>query len=667
MPKKLISITLTFLVIISMVIPTFATAPYVNCSLSEGSKVTITWSLNQSRTIKIYRDGANFKTFNNTQNGSFEIQETVIGSHIYRAEAINPGGQDYKSDTITVTGGTGKPVIRLEFINKHGTSTSVERIYNWVRIFNLGSTNLDLSKMKIRYFYTVDGEPSAVNVNPVDPNRGQQKVEISDARINPNYSFNEDNQIKDVLIPNSVFMNFNRMVPAAKNNENLIVSDYYCDTYFKDLPSDGKIFCGYSIKLQPAFNKKNLTNEECNSGSGYIRNYNPQNDYSFDPTAADWKENKNICVYYDDELIWGNEPGVKLNAPTDLTASYNDSQNVELSWTGSQEAQSYIVYRSEDNNSNFIPIATGVVGTSFVDRDITTPTNPTAKSYFYKVVAVYNEARSSDSNIAEATISGIPLSAPTNLTAVLTNIKDVTLNWTASKDAQSYKVYRSLSSNGTYSEIAAGVTATTYADTAPAISESTGRKCYYKVVAFYNKIQSDDSNIADVTIFKYGSTKEWDWSYNIISKKNKTDFALGTYIPVAFRLHLKQDTNDPTINLVKELNNLEAKYVSKNDTTGSYLLKTLGVPNNKIKISNNSIEFNGDFTAGTIITVEFVLKVSPNNNALVDGINKYYNKLYNLNFTIQGNIDGETKTKSADDLGHPISLDVMIVKPDKLK
>jgi len=314
-----------------MVIPTSATQPYVNCSVNEGSKVTITWHLNQSRTVKIYRDSVGFKVFNNTQEGTYEIVETATGTHTYRAEAINPGDQDYKSDTATVTEGTGKPSIRLEFINKHGIASSAERIYNWVRIYNIGSAPLDLSKMKIRYFYTVDGEPSAVNIVPVDPNRGQQKVEISDARINPVYFFNESNQIRDVLVQDCVFMNFTKMAPYVKLNTEMVIADYYCDTYFRNLPSNGQIFNGYSLNLQPAFNKKNLTNYETNSGTGFIRNYNPQNDYSFDPTATDWKENKNICVYYEDELIWGNEPMINLSAPTNLTAKISDLKNVTLS------------------------------------------------------------------------------------------------------------------------------------------------------------------------------------------------------------------------------------------------------------------------------------------------------------------------------------------------
>lgn len=587
MPRKLISFTLTFLIILGMVIPSYASAPYVDCSVSEGSKVNVTWSLNQSRTVKIYRDGAIFKVFNNTQSGNYGIDETEAGTHTYRAEAINPGGQDYKSDTI-VTVGTGKPKITLQFINKHGTATSVERIYNWVKINNLGSVPLDLSRMKIRYFYTVDGEPSAVNVKPVDPNRGQQKVEISDARINPNYSFNENNQVKDVLVMDSVAMNFTKVVPPVVNNKNVLVCDYYCDTYFQNVPSNGKILSGYNIKLQPAFNKKNLTNDERNSGKDYIRNYNPQDDYSFDPTATDWKENKKICVYYDDELIWGDEPFGQMIAPSDLTAK-TEINNIKLDWKPSPGADKYKIFRSATQNDEYIEIGT---------------------------IDAFNASTGKD----------------------ITSYTDVF----ADKDS-------------------------------PSLDKYTGKEYFYKVKAVWGTSESDYSNIASSTIYYFRNTSLGVLTCRIISKKDNTNFVLGSYIPIVFELKLNNKTAKPTIKLINEQSSkLISELVINNNANGVKLLRAtknanaLSVVSDSNKQSltkdGNNLIFNGEYAKDDIIRVEFIAKFKATSVAINAGLTSCFGISYDLNFTVEG-----TRSNVLIGAKDPINLPVKIVKSNKLK
>ncbi|MHB8064220.1 MAG: cellulose binding domain-containing protein [Ruminiclostridium sp.] len=582
MPRKLISITLTFLILASMVIPV-AAASSINCSFN-GSKVTISWNLDDNMTVKIIRDGADYKAFTNTKSGSFSVVETSTGVHTYRANAINSSNGISATTNCSVTG-TGKPTISLEFINNHGTATSNERIYNWVKIYNLGATTLDLNKMKIRYFYTVDGEPGAAKS---DPNNGQEKIESSDGRINPNYIFNENNQIKDVLVKDSIKMKFTKMaVPVPK-------ADYYCDTYFEN--SESPIYSAYSLRLQPAFHKKNLTNAESDGAAGknYIRNYDLTNDYSFN-------NSENICVYYDDELIWGNEPFVKLNAPTNLTAELSAIKNVNLSWTASMGAQSYIVYRSESSGGiyNEIPTDTITTDTNFVDTTVPNPTGSTGKQYFYKVVAVYN------------------------------------------------------------------------------------------------KILSDYSDFDDVIIYPYDDSCEyWTLSNHIISNKNQTDFALGTYIPVAFKIVLKKDITNPTIYLENLLLNidttlghqLEVKLVSEKDANMTKLLKAtlkdsaedltesplesaVSIIRTEQSNEQNNVQklvVNGNsYEKGNIIYVEFVLKVSASSEVLEEerGIYKYYNKDYNLKFTMTGNPDGSPNPVTS----NFCNLTVKIVKPDKLK
>lgn len=570
MPRKAIAITLTFLLIISIVIPTFASAPFVNCSVSEGNKVTISWGLNQSRTVKIYRDGLYFITFTNTQNGSFDIKETMAGEHKYRAEAINPGGQDYKRSEVTVIG-TGKPSIRLEFINQNGAGTSVERIYNWVKIHNMGSTALELSKLKIRYFYTIDGEPSAA---VSDPNNGQQKVEISDARINPNYSFSEDNQIKDVLVKDSVKMSFSKIpIPIEK-------ADYYCDTYFENLPSNGKLYSAYSIKLQPAFNKKNLTNYESIGGSGFIKNYNPTNDYSFDSSASNWKENRNICVYYEDQLIWGNDPlSVAPEAPTMLTAKLEDKA-IKLEWLATKGAQTYKVLRSDNIKGNFTIISSNITGTNYLDSSL------------------------------------------------------------------------------------------------PNTLEENGKRYYYKVIGVSNGLESKSSNVASVIMYPYVETDLGFLRYNVINKSKSPliDFALGAYVPITIELKLSGDTTvNPKFSIDEKLVS-KAIYGEISQPFKASIINNMGVkayansvliPEKDIdKSKNNEIKIIKSYDKDTIIKLEVVTKISATNQVLNAGIEKYYDKLYKLNFTISA--DSHVGLVSKDKSLKSILLNIKVSNPNKL-
>ena len=87
-----------------------------------------------------------------------------------------------------------------------------------------------------------------------------------------------------------------------------------------------------------------------------------------------------------------------------------------------------------------------------------------------------------------------PPPAPTGLTATAGNAQ-VSLSWTASSGATSYKVKRSTTSGGPYTTIATGVTATSYTDTT--VTNST--TYYYVVTALNANGESGNSNEASAT------------------------------------------------------------------------------------------------------------------------------------------------------------------------
>jgi fibronectin type 3 domain-containing protein len=156
----------------------------------------------------------------------------------------------------------------------------------------------------------------------------------------------------------------------------------------------------------------------------------------------------------------GGGTGAAPPPPTNLTAIAGDAQ-VSLAWTGSTGATSYRVKRGTQSGGPYTLIAT-VPGTTHVDTGLTN-----GVLYSYIVTAVNSAGESTQSNQKSAqpkagtVATGPP--APTNLTAAAGDTQ-VTLAWTGSTGATSYRVKRGTQSGGPYTLIAT-VTGTTHVDT----------------------------------------------------------------------------------------------------------------------------------------------------------------------------------------------------------
>lgn len=505
MLKKIISFTLTFLIIIYMAVPTYANNNWVNCNVDDEGKVTLEWNSEFGISeLRIIRSGVIFKSFtvNVPNSGSFSFTETKEGIFDYEVRIYGSiGWMDNilfaKTEQKISVKGTGKPKIWLDFVNAYTNDPNntvyyppVARVKNWVNIKNIGTTDLELSKLMIRYFYTIDGEPSTVKYT--FPNNGQQKAEESDGKINPTEPYTEYAVgRKDIQEKSSIRMNFLKIPFNVTNENNQVVADYICETYFEGTTE--KIDSAYYLRLQPAFDKKNLSSIESNHEiiDTYIRNYDLSNDFSFN-------NNQNIAVYYDGEKIWGLDPTVI--APKNLTGNYINYK-IELDWDDSPGASGYTVYKSESRDGEFRKIAVNIDRTNYTDTDVEMPNQSVGKKYYYKVVAHYNKIFSDDSNIVEVEVS--ELKAPTNLTASVIDGKNVKLEWDESLGATKYNVYRSESQNGVYSKIKSDVTETNFIDYT-AEPQGLKKTYYYKIKAAIENsgstIESEFSDFAAATI-----------------------------------------------------------------------------------------------------------------------------------------------------------------------
>jgi len=175
----------------------------------------------------------------------------------------------------------------------------------------------------------------------------------------------------------------------------------------------------------------------------------------------------------------------KPAAPTGFAATAGTS-SVALSWNASTGATSYSVYRGTASGGPYgTTVATGVSGTS--TSDTTPPTNGT--TYYYVVQAVNAAGASGNSSQATAT----PMAAPT-LSGTEAN-QEADLSWGSVSGAATYTLKRSTTSGSGYSNVATGLSGTSYPNT----GLTNGTTYYYVLVAVNSTGSSSNSNQVAVT------------------------------------------------------------------------------------------------------------------------------------------------------------------------
>ncbi|AZT90849.1 glycoside hydrolase [Caldicellulosiruptor changbaiensis] len=161
--------------------------------------------------------------------------------------------------------------IKVLYANKE-TNGTTNTIRPWLKVVNSGSSSIDLSRVTIRYWYTVDGE------------RAQSA--ISDwAQIGAsNVTFK--------------FVKLSSSVEGA---------DYYLEIGFKS--GAGQLQPGKDTgEIQIRFNKDDWSN------------YNQGNDWSWLQSMTSYGENEKVTAYIDGVLVWGQEPSGATPAPTATVA-----------------------------------------------------------------------------------------------------------------------------------------------------------------------------------------------------------------------------------------------------------------------------------------------------------------------------------------------------------
>lgn len=206
----------------------------------------------------------------------------------------------------------------------------------------------------------------------------------------------------------------------------------------------------------------------------YERNYN-------------FEANKKYKVRYSSSLEVINEGGGggggdKPDTPTGLSASQSGS-SIVISWNNSTGATRYKVYKSSSASGTYTEIGSPS-STSYTDN------NPITGYNYYKVSAINNTGESPQSDYVSCNFSsggGDAPNTPTGLSATQSG-SSIVISWNSSTGATSYKVYRSSSASGTYSQIGSP-SGTSYTDNSPISGYN-----YYKVSAVNSYGESNQSS-----------------------------------------------------------------------------------------------------------------------------------------------------------------------------
>jgi fibronectin type 3 domain-containing protein/N-acetylneuraminic acid mutarotase/outer membrane biosynthesis protein TonB len=163
------------------------------------------------------------------------------------------------------------------------------------------------------------------------------------------------------------------------------------------------------------------------------------------------------------------------------------SSSLAISWTGVSGATSYNLYRSTFSTGPYSQVASGLTSTSYTNTGLSSGT-----TYYYKVSAVNSCGESSQSSGASGlTIPG-QVATPTVGSPTTSSL---TISWSSVTGATFYYVYRSTSASGPYTQVASGITSTSYTNT----GLSCGTIYYYKVSAGNVSGEGAQSNYASGT------------------------------------------------------------------------------------------------------------------------------------------------------------------------
>jgi titin len=153
------------------------------------------------------------------------------------------------------------------------------------------------------------------------------------------------------------------------------------------------------------------------------------------------------------------------DVPTTLTLSADSTSQITVSWTTSNEATSYKLYRNiSDSNTNLTVIAT-LTSTSYKDAGLM---NDTTYYYWVKGCKENLEGVQSCSDFSQVTSKAtfiVPPNVPSNLSLTANSTSQLTVSWDSVSGTEYYEIYSNISDSNTSLTAIATTKTTSYKDT----------------------------------------------------------------------------------------------------------------------------------------------------------------------------------------------------------
>ena len=258
--------------------------------LSSGGTVEIQW-----RFAKV--DWSNYNQKNDYSFNSSATELVDWDKAVLLVKDIVVSGE-IPTEEVIIPPGSLSPKIKVEMFNIN-TLTISNSITPKIKVINIGNVDINLSKLKLRYYFTSDSNKS-------------QQFWCDHASITTGgYK----------AITTSVLGTFSLFTPGEKN------VDSYLEISFDT--NAGSLEAGDILEAQIRFAKIDWSN------------FDQSNDYSFNSTSSNYVEWNKVTGYIDGKLLWGVEPSgsvvildseispskaiVDLNSPKDIaiTITFN--------------------------------------------------------------------------------------------------------------------------------------------------------------------------------------------------------------------------------------------------------------------------------------------------------------------------------------------------------
>lgn len=184
---------------------------------------------------------------------------------------------------------------------------------------------------------------------------------------------------------------------------------------------------------------------------------------------------------------------VSLEAPVISSVSTGENNSLTIAWNGVEQADGYAVYRRTAEDKSY----TNVKYTKKLTwKDATVEAGI---KYYYKVRAYKTISEKKNySKYSASKAKWTASDAPGDVVATQDGSGTVTLQWTASRAASSYRIFRATGENGTYEKIATGIKTCSYTDASLVMGETYS----YQIVAIHGSLISVPCPEVDVRIGK---------------------------------------------------------------------------------------------------------------------------------------------------------------------